>query len=235
MNPIRNLTLFINRKIEPGFKIDKDALVIDIGSGDKPFWRADVYLDKLSLGNVQRASKSDTIHDLGQFVDSDVTKMPFKDKAFDFSFCSHLLEHVDDPKKAIEEIVRISKKGYLEMPNGILESIQPFDSHLWFVFQDKNKLIFFRKGKKLHAILNKNGMKYKSLLSKVYPPFIRLYWKNNILFEIIDDNSKNEKFTSLIRTSDKSCKKFNLYLTLVKILRGIFYKNKGDVLRSTLR
>jgi SAM-dependent methyltransferase len=235
MNLLTELTLFYRRKIEPGFKVNKKSLVIDIGSGDKPFWRADVYLDKLSLGNVQRTSKSETIHDLGEFVDSDVRKMPFKDKAFDFSFCSHLLEHVEDPGRVIKEITRISKSGYIEVPNGILEVVQPFNSHLWFVFQDNNKLIFFRKSKNLHEILTKNGKPYGSLLSKVHPPFIQLYWKKDIKYEIVDDLNKNEKFQSEVGSKEPPRQFINIYLFLIKIIRGLFYKNKGLILLKILR
>jgi hypothetical protein len=32
----------------------KGAKVLDIGSGDKPFWRADVLVDKLDLGDDHR-------------------------------------------------------------------------------------------------------------------------------------------------------------------------------------
>jgi SAM-dependent methyltransferase len=235
MNLISTLFYFYNRKIEPGFKIGKNALVVDIGSGEKPFWRADVFVDKLSLGNVQRASKFDTIHDLGLFVDSDVAKMPFKTHAFDFSFASHLLEHVDDPAQVIGEITRISKAGYVEMPNGVIETIEPFGSHLWFVFRDKKKLIFIRKGKKLHEILTKNGKNYGSLLGKVNQPFNRLYWKKKIDFEIVDPYQLSEKFNSEVGNVHTSSK-INYYLIFTKILRFLFYKNKPmDRLKNTLR
>ncbi|HXT85222.1 MAG TPA: methyltransferase domain-containing protein, partial [Verrucomicrobiae bacterium] len=99
------LTDFIDRKIIPGFKIKKQDLVIDIGSGDKPFWRGDVFLDNLNLDNKQRITGKDIIHNLGTFVNGDITKTKFKNKTFDFSFCSHLLEHVEHPDLAIKEIV----------------------------------------------------------------------------------------------------------------------------------
>ncbi len=218
---------FYLRKIQPGFKIDNDALVVDIGSGDKPFWRADVFVDKLSLGNVQRASKFNTIHDMGMFVDSDVARMPFRDKTFDFSFASHLLEHVKDPDKVIKEITRISKGGYIEVPNGLLETIRPFDSHLWFVYQEGKKIVFVRKGKRLHEVLTKNGFKYDSLLNTIPQPFIRLYWSKTIAYEIIDNYKENEKFKSKIGNNKNKGKKIiNPYLFLVKVIRALFYRQK---------
>jgi ubiquinone/menaquinone biosynthesis C-methylase UbiE len=88
---------FWDRKIVPGFKIKKNDLVLDIGSGDKPFWRGNVFLDNLELKNLHRHTDTQTIKDLGLFVNGDITKTKFKNKAFDFSFCTHLLEHVDRP------------------------------------------------------------------------------------------------------------------------------------------
>lgn len=225
MNILSTLVFFYHRKISPGFKINKKALVVDMGSGEKPFWRADVFVDKLSLGNVQRASKFDTIHDLGMFVDSDVERMPFKTGAFDFSFASHLLEHVEDPGAVIQEITRISKSGYIEIPNGIIETIQPFDSHLWFVFKNKKKLTFVRKSKKLHEALRLNGKGYGSLLSKVNEPFIRLYWKKTIEYEVIDTNKPSERFQSGIGDT-KAAARVNYYLLFVKAFRFLYYKNK---------
>lgn len=230
MNILSNLRFFYQRKISPGFRVSKNALVIDIGSGEKPFWRADVFVDKLSLGNVQRATQFDTIHDLGVFVNSDVAKLPFRNKSFDFSFCSHLLEHVEDPGAAIREIVRVSKSGYLEVPNGILETIRPFDSHLWFVFQNKNKLVFVRKGKRLHDILLSNGVKYDAILNKITEPFIRMYWNKTIEFEIIDDCKKYDKFQSKIGNNKKNpSKSLNLYLIMGKIIRMFFHKEKNII------
>lgn len=227
MNLLSKLHFFYSRKILPGFKIDKNALVVDIGSGDKPFWRADIFVDKLSLGNVQRASQLNTIHDIGTFIDSDASSLPFKNKSFDFSFCSHLLEHVDDPGAVIKEITRISRSGYIEVPNGLLETIRPFDSHLWFVFLDKNKLVFVRKSKKLHKTLLNNGLKYDSLLDTISEPFIRIYWERILEYEVIDDYKKNEKYISEVGDAKTSAKtSFNWYLILVKILRILLYKDK---------
>jgi SAM-dependent methyltransferase len=43
----------------------------------------------------------------------DIQSLPFKDATYDFVFASHVLEHIPDDKKAIQEIRRILK------PNGV--------------------------------------------------------------------------------------------------------------------
>lgn len=227
MNILSEIIYLYERKIKLGFTIPKDALVVDFGSGDKPFWRADVFVDKLSLGNLQRASHSQTIHNLGTFVDADIAHLPFKDNAFDFSFSSHLLEHVEDPNQALKEMMRVSKAGYFEVPNGILETIRPFHSHLWFIYQTTKGIVFVRKSKQMHEILQQNGKRYDEVMNKINDPFIRVFWKGKINFEIIDEYKKNEKFYPKNERKDNGQKsKINLYLLLVTIIRSLFYKNK---------
>lgn len=221
------ISYFITRKITPGYKIKKRDLVIDIGSGDKPFWRANVFLDNLSLGNLHRHSNTETVISFGNLVNSDITKTKFKDKAFDFSFCSHLLEHVERPDLVIKEIIRISKKGYIEVPNGVIEFIHPFHSHLWFILLSGKKLIFVRKGKKLHESLLSNSLKYSSLIEKTRDPFIRLYWKNKIEYEIIDLNKESDKYFPPKKTpktgkNPTTLKMGNLiYFNTINLLRKI--------------
>jgi SAM-dependent methyltransferase len=41
----------------------------------------------------------------------DITGLSFKDSSFDLIFCSHVLEHVPNDKKAISEIYRVLKKN----------------------------------------------------------------------------------------------------------------------------
>ncbi len=41
----------------------------------------------------------------------DITRMPYGDAAFDLVLCSHVLEHVDDDRKAIAEIERVLRPG----------------------------------------------------------------------------------------------------------------------------
>lgn len=220
------ISYFYSRKILPGFKIKKDALVVDLGSGDKPFWRADVYVDDLSLGDVQRITHSKTIHNIGKFVNANVMSLPFKDKAFDFSFCSHLLEHVQDPGGVLKEIVRVSKSGYIEIPNGIIETIYPFISHIWFVYNNNNKLILVRKSKKIHETLCENGKNYIPVIGNIPDPFIRMYWKNNIDYEVINELKESEKYQSPLKIKKSNANFKNYYIILVKILRLFFYLKK---------
>ena len=44
-------------------------------------------------------------------VKADICDLPFKDESFDFILCNHVLEHIPDDKKAMEELYRILRPG----------------------------------------------------------------------------------------------------------------------------
>lgn len=242
---LETIVYFYNRKVYPGFKIGKDKLVIDIGSGDKPFWRANVFLDNLSLDNLQRSTFGHTIKNIGNFVNADITKTNFKDKVFDFSFCSHVLEHVTKPDLAIKEIVRISKGGYIEIPNGLMEYIKPFPTHLWFIFTIKNKLVFVRKSKRLHKILSINSERFPDLLTKMKSPFICMYWKGKIEYEIIDSGSSFKNFfpPSIKKAKKETRRKQSFeeilsqkgYMLFIKFIRNMYIKKNNALLKDLLK
>jgi len=44
-------------------------------------------------------------------VKADITNLPFEDNSFDIIFCNHVLEHIPDDTKAMQELLRVLKKG----------------------------------------------------------------------------------------------------------------------------
>ncbi len=44
-------------------------------------------------------------------VKADICDLPFKDNSFDLVLCNHVLEHIEDDKKAMRELYRVLKKG----------------------------------------------------------------------------------------------------------------------------
>ena len=65
-------------------------------------------------------------------IKMDIHEMPFQNETFDVILCNHVLEHVDDDKKAMREIKRVMKKGgfsilqvpfYHPIPNKTLEDL----------------------------------------------------------------------------------------------------------------
>jgi ubiquinone/menaquinone biosynthesis C-methylase UbiE len=68
----------------------------------------------------------------GNFQVADAAELPFKDNLFDAVICLEVLEHVDNPIKAISEIKRVLKKG------GYTVILVPSDNRLfklvWFIW-----------------------------------------------------------------------------------------------------
>ncbi|MGH7203059.1 MAG: class I SAM-dependent methyltransferase [Candidatus Levyibacteriota bacterium] len=57
----------------------------------------------------------------------DIYKLPYNDNAFDIIICTEVMEHLDDPAKALEELKRVAKKYViLSVPNEPLFTVQRF-------------------------------------------------------------------------------------------------------------
>lgn len=56
-------------------------------------------------------------------LDMGVDRIPVEDKYFDFVFCRHVLEDLNHPFEAFEEIKRVAKNGYVETPSPQIESL----------------------------------------------------------------------------------------------------------------
>jgi len=63
-------------------------------------------------------------------VKADITALPFDDNEFDVIFCNHVLEHIPDDTKAMQELYRVMKPGGF----GILQV--PLDENREETFQD---------------------------------------------------------------------------------------------------
>lgn len=109
--------------------------VLEIGPGGNPFDRSDIYLElKLSekeLAAQRGYAEKPTLK--GQIVYYDGKKFPFKDNEFDYTICSHVVEHVPDVKNFLLEMFRVSKSGYIEYPTIYYEYLYNFDVHLNFM------------------------------------------------------------------------------------------------------
>jgi hypothetical protein len=98
------------------------------------------------------------------FVLHDICKKPwpFVDGYFDYAFCSHTLEDVRDPIGACEELMRVARRGYIEVPSRLRESFygkrfmrlrallgRPlrvgYGHHRWFCERQGEGLVFMAK------------------------------------------------------------------------------------------
>ncbi|MBN1405016.1 MAG: methyltransferase domain-containing protein [Candidatus Omnitrophica bacterium] len=111
--------------------ISPDDMVIDVGSGTLPNLRANVLCDRYISDDAERDGAPFCAGRGQIIVACDARRLPFKNKAFDYSICSHLVEHVEDPALVLNELQRISKAGYIEMPNLEWETLVGRAWHYW--------------------------------------------------------------------------------------------------------
>lgn len=126
--------------------VGADAVVLDVGSGDKPHWRADVLLDRyVETAHAGQRSGRAAARVSRPLFDADAAAMPFADGAFDYVVCSHVLEHVPDPQAVVAEMTRVGRAGYIEVPEAASAKILDFPSHLWWCRLDGSTLVFSAK------------------------------------------------------------------------------------------
>jgi len=65
-------------------------------------------------------------------VKADICDLPFKDNTFDLILCNHVLEHIPDDLKAMEELYRVLKKG------GTLIAQVPLEAERSTTFEDNS-------------------------------------------------------------------------------------------------
>ena len=184
--------------------------ILDIGCGYTAHENATVICDVQDLSSFYKDKN---------FVKLDGNVLPFKDNEFDFVIASHVIEHVKDVKTFINELSRISSKGYIELPT-ILEDNLVFENkkdHIWHMeFDDiDNKLIISEKIQYLEPVITVSTSKK---FSKIFRQslVLELYWEDNIEFNLIQKN-KND-FQKISRLT-----LFRKFLS--KHLRNILRKN----------
>jgi len=126
------------------FDIEAGEKVLDIGSGAYPFPYATHLADLYEEGTTHRA---EPLLKTGlPFQTCDIERLPYKDKEFDFVYCSHVLEHVKDPARACDELMRVGKRGYIETPTRLSDIMLNFirlkDHHRWHISLLDKTLVF---------------------------------------------------------------------------------------------
>lgn len=171
--------------------VGKDALVLEVGSGGKPYPRADVLLDAYESTRERNWAplKADRPTVLG-FVE----QLPFRDKAFDFVIASHVLEHSADPEQFIAELQRVAKAGYIEVPDALFERINPLLDHHLEITQRDGQLLIRKKpapvvDHDLVELYEDRAKRYMTSELFVRHPFafhVRYYWSGKISFVVIN-------------------------------------------------
>lgn len=125
------------------FDIKPNERVVDVGSGGQPFPYATVLVERF----IEKSRHRDEVFKRSEkpLILADIHTLPFGDKSFDFVYCSHVLEHANDPLEASFEIMRIGKRGFIETPTMGKDALFAWaqDRHKWHVVAIGQSLCFF--------------------------------------------------------------------------------------------
>ena len=170
--------------IEKILSENPDWKILDIGCGYGANKYATTICDILDLSQHYK-NKS--------FIKINDKKLPFKDKEFDFVIASHVAEHVEDVSYFLNELSRIGKKGYIEVPTRLEDNLvfENKKAHIWhLVFDDVNNQIniskkqqYFEPVLTVGTIKKLNEYFRESLV-------IELSWEDSIKFNMVEDNLK---------------------------------------------
>lgn len=109
----------------------------------------------------------------GTFKYAHAEKLPFPNAYFDYILARHILEHVDDIDKSLNEIKRVSKKGatvMIAVPHYRMENtLRKLDSHYLGEGHHHKRMI---NKTSLENLLKKHGFQIKKISNQKWPLFI---------------------------------------------------------------
>ena len=145
--------------------------VLDVGGWACPFNRAQWILDSepfesrgyyRTFGGAASQGGDTEWFSKDTWVQRDICDKepwPFRDKQFDFVICSHTLEDIRDPLWVCSEIVRVGKRGYIEVPSRAFETTLGIERptqaglshHRWLIEIHGTEIVFLQKYHMLHS------------------------------------------------------------------------------------
>ena len=150
-----------------------NEVVLDIGGWGCPFNRANFVMDAQpyetrgyyrTFGGLPSQGGEREHFTRETWLQRDICDhkpWPFADKQFDFVICSHTLEDIRDPLWVCAEMIRVGKRGYLEVPSRNAESSRGWEApntvglshHRWLIDIDAaaNSIRFLMKYHMIHS------------------------------------------------------------------------------------
>src|SRR4051794_14780030 len=147
-------------------RLDDGDLVLDVGGWARPFARADWVMDLLpyetrGLYGYEQGDRDGERFTEQTWVVRDICARepwPFGDHQFDFAICSHTLEDIRDPIWVCQELQRVAKAGYIEVPSrleeqtlGVQGNWVGWGHHHWLIDITPGRIEFVFKHHILHG------------------------------------------------------------------------------------
>jgi SAM-dependent methyltransferase len=165
--------------------IEESSIVFDVGCGSKyTIFPKATHVLGIKIGDIpEKLKKVD--------FDLDFDKFNYDKDSFDFVYCRHTLEDIQNPQNAFNEIVRIGKRGYIETPSPLIEimkyaekvSYRGYIHHRYIIWSDSdtNTLFFLPKYPIIESIILSEELegKFRYILNN-YP----VYWNNYYTWDV---------------------------------------------------
>ncbi|MFL5894542.1 MAG: class I SAM-dependent methyltransferase [Thermoleophilaceae bacterium] len=147
-------------------RLGDDDLVLDVGGWAKPFARADWVIDLMpyesrGLYGYEQGERGDERFSAATWVVRDMCARepwPFADRQFGFAICSHTLEDLRDPIWVCQELRRVARAGYIEVPSRLEEQAYGIQGpwagwghHHWLIDITDDRVQFVFKHHILHG------------------------------------------------------------------------------------
>mgnify|MGYP001172298494 CR=1 FL=1 len=164
------------------------ATVLDIGCSKGALPQATHLLDYVDNSNFYPEKI---------FIVQDFNKkpiLPFPDNSIDFIYCSHVLEHLDNPIEIIKEISRVGKFGLVIVPTKFADNLYNSDAikdgekyltarygHKWWFDYGKDGILEISERKRVLRTLPQSEKEIKTLMNYMPNMFeICISWSGSL-------------------------------------------------------
>ena len=223
--------------------VSQNDFIVEVGAGHIPFGGTKLILDKYPFDNSERW---DDIRNVAPIIKADAQKIPLRDQSCDLLFSSHVIEHVDEPDKFVQEIKRCSRYAYLEFPTFTRELMFAWSFHKWVVDIEEGLLIFYKNDipQMFRDFFHKNydlvfhiwcEQRFEELNTPVYIESSNLSWEysERTAFEHVLAHSPigDEKMNLAVRDRKPYTSRQLLMMALYGLIPDKLIKTKNDFLR----
>lgn len=136
--PVAAMVEHCRLRLEPllGGRAGCRGLIVGCGDGNEVVYLRRAFQSTGVVGVDVESRFSPLARAEGCVACGDALRLPFREMTFDFAAAFHLLEHVRDPRGALEEVRRVLRPGapfYAGMPNRtrVLGYLGSFDATFW--------------------------------------------------------------------------------------------------------
>jgi len=112
-------------------------LILDVGCGSHP--RGDVNID-LYTGISPHHRNPIQPRIIPNFILADAQHLPIRSATFKLALCSHVLEHLSEPLKAIRELAQAAEIIHITVPNNPVLQEHPEHLYTWTLTSLRNLL-----------------------------------------------------------------------------------------------